>query len=521
MTLPWAAVPPLVSALFLTSLGVVALASGPPRRLWGSFAAFCLLMAMAATCGFLAILQQDTVVRTYLMRGAIAAGSTSAIYGVFYAFVLTGESFPARFFRVRVTARAALIGGIAYTALLPPLLVLTPFFLRGVERSADGRMLPTQGPAFFGVALFVGGALIKIIYLLHRTHKESDDPAFRSFVKLNSRGFRGVFGPALILLMVLPLFGYNLQPLAFVGFPIAVTVFYIAIVRYQIDRVRQANEGLEEKVRKRTHALEQAQTRLIQAEKMASLGQLVAGVAHEVNNPLGALRSTQATLAKAAERLRAELEREAPALVDNRRIRMALRVFGEAGELLGSGTRRIGSVVDQLRAFARLDEADLQRTQLTTGLEATLSLLTPRLERNRIEVQRDYGELPELLCYPRQLNQVFMQLLGNAIDAIAAREGTAGRIELSTRRADDEHVELRLRDNGIGIPPSECKRIFDPGYTKKGVGVGTGLGLAICQQIIERDHGGALRVESEPGVGATFTIELPLVPPQPAPEPPA
>lgn len=514
MTLPWAAVPPLISALFLASLGVVALASGPPRRLWGSFAAFCLLMALAATCGFFAILQPDALARTYLMRGAIAAGSTSAVYGVFYAFVLTGERFPARFFGVHISTRAALIAGLVYTAVLPPLLVLTPWFLRGVERSADGRMLPLQGPAFYAVAVFVAGALFKIVFFLHQAHKESDDPAYRSFVKLNSRGFRSVFGPALILLMVLPIFGYNLQPLAFVGFPIAVTVFYIAIVRYQIAQVRQANEGLEDKVRKRTRALEQAQTRLVQAEKMASLGQLVAGVAHEVNNPLGALRSTQATLEKAAERLRSELEREAPALVDNRRIRMALRVFGEAGEVLGNGTRRIGSVVDQLRAFARLDEADLQRTQLTAGLEATLSLLTPRLERNRIEVQRDYGDLPELLCYPRQLNQVFMQLLGNAIDAIKTRGGV-GRIELTTSSAG-EGVQLRLRDDGVGIAASERERIFDPGYTKKGVGVGTGLGLAICQQIIERDHGGTIRVESEPGAGATFTIDLPLAPPKPA-----
>lgn len=454
-----------------------------------------------------------------MVRSAGAFGSLAAVFGVFYVFVLAGEERVVPRFVPRVFGRALSSGRVfgfvvLYALVLVPLFIFTDLFVADLKDAAIG-VVPTFGPLIWLVAAMMAVAMIKVVWMLHRARQQSDDPALRGFLLLNSRAFRGIFGPGLGMVLLLPSLGYATQPFAFVFFPIAVVVFYVAIVRYQIARVRQANEGLEEKVRLRTRELEQAQTRLVQSEKMASLGQLVAGVAHEMNTPLGALTSTHETISAAAQRLADELREAAPELGERRKVKSALRVLEQSRGVLDESTERLDEVVTQLRAFARLDEADQQRSDLGADLEATLDLLRGRLERSGVRVEREGLEmLPELLCQPRQLNQVFMHLLQNAIEAIeaqqreAAGDGYRGTIRLEAC-SDETSIELRFSDDGIGIDAAAQRRVFDPGYTRKGVGVGTGLGLAICQQIVERDHGGEITLRSTPGEGTTVTLRLP------------
>jgi signal transduction histidine kinase len=159
--------------------------------------------------------------------------------------------------------------------------------------------------------------------------------------------------------------------------------------------------------------------------------------------------------------------------------------------------------VRDLRNFARLDEADFKEVNLNEGIESTLSLLQHEL-RGRIEVIRDLAELPTIPCYPNRLNQVFMNLFVNAIQAISGK----GQIRVKTR-LENQQVQIAISDSGSGIKPEHLARIFDPGFTTKGVGIGTGLGLSISARIIQ-DHRGSISVESELGKGTTFLISLPL-----------
>jgi signal transduction histidine kinase len=181
----------------------------------------------------------------------------------------------------------------------------------------------------------------------------------------------------------------------------------------------------------------------------------------------------------------------------------ALQVLQDAHRVIETGTRRVTAIVRGLRNFARLDEAERKEADLHACLEDALLLIHHDL-KNRVQVVKEYGELPPVLCYPGRLNQVFLNLLNNAQQAIEG-EGT---IFLSTQRREGE-VYIAVRDSGAGIPAEHLPRIFDPGFTTKGVGVGTGLGLSICYQIVQ-DHGGRIEVESAPGRGSTFTVVLPL-----------
>ncbi len=255
---------------------------------------------------------------------------------------------------------------------------------------------------------------------------------------------------------------------------------------------------------RRNHELQETQLQLIQSEKMASLGQLVAGVAHELNTPMGAINSNTQIAATALERVRKALDDGRLSEESNR------RRFGELVANLESlnGVNRDASlrmirIVDSLRSFARLDEAEWKRADLKEGLEDTLSLMQHDLG-DRIKVVKEYGDLPDVPCYPKQLNQAFMSLLMNAIQAIDGH----GEVRIQTY-SDAAHAIVRITDDGRGIPEEHLGRIFDPGFTTRGVGVGTGLGLAISYRIIE-NHQGTLSVESEVGEGSTFTIEIPL-----------
>lgn len=270
------------------------------------------------------------------------------------------------------------------------------------------------------------------------------------------------------------------------------------------DEIAKLNESLEMRVEERTRELQETQTQLMQSEKLKSLGQLVAGVAHELNNPIGFVHANLQLIDEFVDK--AAAARDAGRSEDADRHREAIKkLLARSRE----GTERVKQIVQDLRTFSRMDQADLQMAQLTDEIDRTLALMEPRF-KGTIEVVKDYEPLPEVRCFPGQLNQVFLNLLMNACDVLE----DGGTITVRTRSTPNG-VRLEFEDSGPGIPPEVQTRIFDPFFTTKEVGKGTGLGLSLSHGIIER-HGGRIQIVSAPGEGATFRIDLPLAPPEQA-----
>lgn len=233
--------------------------------------------------------------------------------------------------------------------------------------------------------------------------------------------------------------------------------------------------------------LKDTQIQLINSEKMASLGQLIAGVAHEINTPLASINSNNSIISKLIKKL------------DNQDIVETLK---EINELDREAVMRISNMVKSLKKFVRLDEAELQEADINKELDLTLDLIRHET-KNKIEIVKNYSELPLIKCYPNMLNQVFMNILINACQSIEK----TGTITITTEFKDN-NLTVKLKDTGKGISEEKINKIFAAGYTTKGVGVGTGLGLAISEKIIQK-HEGKITVNSELGHGSEFVITIP------------
>jgi signal transduction histidine kinase len=283
-------------------------------------------------------------------------------------------------------------------------------------------------------------------------------------------------------------------------------------VRVRTEQLRTTNEELRSAYRD----LQATQLQLVQREKMASVGQLVAGVAHELNNPIGFISSNVATLADFVQRLRSMLEsyQDAPlsetdhARVEARRrelkIDYALKYLDPMISGIREGAERTRKIVGDLRVFTRTSDDVWQPVDLHEELDSSLTLLT-HLLRDRISVVRKYGSLGPVECIRSEIDQVFLNVLANAAQAMPG----PGTITIETRREGPMAV-IEVADTGPGIPPEALSRIFDPFFTTKPVGEGTGLGLSISYEII-RKHGGEIRAQSLPAGGALFTLRLPIV----------
>jgi PAS domain S-box-containing protein len=279
--------------------------------------------------------------------------------------------------------------------------------------------------------------------------------------------------------------------------------------------------------------LQKTQAQLVQSEKMSSLGQLVAGVAHEINNPVSFIYGNLFPAKDYIEDLLGLIELyqqhypEPPSEIEEEIETIELDfVVEDLPRLFNSmkiGADRIRDIVKSLRIFSRLDESDLKEVELHENIDSTLMILQSRLKekpnRPAIELVKQYGKLPKVECYPGQLNQVFMHLIANAIDALEARDRGRSFEEIvanpstcwvKTSPVNNKAVQIRIADNGIGISSEALSKIFDPFYTTKAVGSGTGLGLSISYQVVVEKHGGSLRCVSEEGVGTEFVIEIPL-----------
>lgn len=307
----------------------------------------------------------------------------------------------------------------------------------------------------------------------------------------------------------------------------------LARVRTHLQ-LRRLTQNLEQKVIQQTAELQSSQLQLIQSEKMSSLGNLIAGVAHEINNPLGFLNGSVHHAKEYIQSLLGHLQLyqtyypEPAVPIQDHAADIELDFLSEdLPKLIDSmqgAVDRIQSLSTSLRIFSRADSQQKVSANLHEGLDSTLLILKYRLKANKqrpmIEVIQDYGPLPEVLCFPNQLNQVFMNVLANAIDALdevalhtsfSQLQTQPQIITLKTLVLDEQNaVEIRIRDNGNGIPEELHSQIFHHSFTTKKVGKGTGLGLAIAYQIVVEKHNGSLNVESSLGQGTQFCIRLPI-----------
>jgi len=255
----------------------------------------------------------------------------------------------------------------------------------------------------------------------------------------------------------------------------------------------RANEELQEVNRR----LKETQAQLIQTEKMASLGQLVAGIAHEINNPMAFVLNNLFTVERLLDRIGPEAEPHLSPAGQQKFAKMRLRLSE-----MGEGLDRVKSLVLNLRTFSRLDEGELKTIDLPESINSVLLLLKHRLN-GRIRIEKNYRAESKLYCYAGRLNQVIMNLVANAMDSIEG-EGT---ITISTFD-DEQEIRISIRDTGTGIPEAIRTRIFDPFFTTKPVGKGTGLGLAISYGIVQ-DHHGSIEVKSDKGSGSEFIVRIP------------
>lgn len=303
----------------------------------------------------------------------------------------------------------------------------------------------------------------------------------------------------------------------------------------EVQQRRQAQKELaqaHQQLQQAFQELQFTQAQIIHNEKMSSLGQMVAGIAHEINNPVNFIHANlphiqaySQDLLGLIELYRQEYSNPTPTIEEEIEAVELEFLEEDFPRLLGSikvGTERIREIVNSLRTFSRLDEAIIKEVDLHEGIDSTLMILNNRLkptsDGQAIEVIKDYGELPLVDCYAGQINQVFMNILSNAIDALQEYEGqqtieeikpNPSTIWIHTKVKEKNWIVISISDNGPGMTPEVCSKLFDPFFTTKPVGKGTGLGLSISYQIVVEKHGGKLWCDSEPGKGTKFVIEIP------------
>ena len=317
-------------------------------------------------------------------------------------------------------------------------------------------------------------------------------------------------------------FDYVIKP--FDPYDLELTVERALEHRRLLLSARKYKTDLEERNRElaaRQRELETLQLQIVQNEKMASLGKLAAGVAHELNNPVAFIYSNLDFLQKdfaalcaivecyESSELAAETVRSIEELKERLRFRTSNAMIDEMIRDCMEGAQRIRDIVQNLRTFSRLDEADVKQTDIHEGLDSTLRILSKYFGRPNIAVMKDYGDIPRVEGFAGQLNQVWMNILANAAQALPP---DGGIVRIATRHSGGT-IEVEISDTGKGVPSGELERIFDPFFTTKELGEGTGLGLSISFGIIQK-HKGDIRVRSEVGRGTTFTVSLPITMPK-------
>jgi signal transduction histidine kinase len=505
------AIPSLICGLLMLALASTAMLSGRRERVHRVFALFCLALGLAALASFRFHLSRTLAEAERWTKVPYAFAIPAALLTFHYVLTLTGyrDQLERRIGGLRL--RHLLFGAYAYGLVILILTVASDAVIAGARYYPPTGYEHTYGPWFLETALGMTVLTVVVIGILVSAFRQVTSASKRIELKYNLIAFSTIYVAAGVMTIYLPYYGIQTHSLSLIPFTLAAFIFYLAIVRTQFAEIDELNRGLELKVERRTRELREAQARLVHSEKMAALGQLVAGIAHEVNSPLGSLNSNNDLLGRAVDKLGRELERGAGAPAPVAGLLATLQELSRTNRAAG---QRISGIVQGLKDFARLDRAEVLQVDLREAIDTVLALLDHALQ-GRVTVVKEYGPMPPVTCQASQINQVLMNLLLNAAQAIDG----SGSIRIRTGAAG-ERVWIEIHDSGRGIAAHNLDRIFSPGFTTKGVGVGTGLGLAICYQILD-SHSGEIAVESEPGRGSTFTIGLPAryTPRDPSSEP--
>jgi len=288
----------------------------------------------------------------------------------------------------------------------------------------------------------------------------------------------------------------------------------------ELKKSKEMLEAHHKELEKAYAELKAAQSQILQQEKMASIGQLAAGIAHEVNNPVGFIMSNLSSLQKYVSRLSEFIDVQTEtikklsgdgkilnAIKESRKSLKVDYIIDDLGNLIREsldGAERVKKIVQDLKSFSRIDEAEWKMADINAGIESTINIVWNEL-KYKATVKKEYGDMPLTKCNPGQLNQVFMNILVNAAHAIEKQ----GEITMKTWH-DNGYIYISISDTGCGIPADKIDRIFEPFFTTKEVGKGTGLGLSIAYDIVKK-HNGDIIVESEVGKGTTFTVKVPVV----------
>jgi len=475
---------PLVSSILLFTLTVITITSGRKNRIWKVFSLYTFMLSLVSFFVFLIFngLPNNEQIFIKILPALPFLTFYSLYFAVYYAYLLIDENdqFKIGNFQISISKYSS-IGIILWTGFIF-FIIQSDYFARDIQFDIMKQQFQVHlGPLYYFLIFIYLGAIGKIIFFLIKAYRGTNSKIKKNFVKLNIVGFLFMYLPAVIIMTILPNFGIENRTYNFTLIPGAVIIFYIAIFRYQFAQVEDLNVNLEKKVEEKTEELKQTQLRAYQAEKMAAMGNLTAGIFHELNNPIGALKSS----ADLIKRLVPHFEKE----IQNETFSSKMTLLKENSENIIISSNRVHSLLNELKLFSQLDNAEYQNYDIHQGINSSLHLLGFKL--NHVKVIKEFGTVKPVWCSPYQVNQIFSNVMLNSIEAL---KDIQGEIKIITDSQKD-YARIQIIDTGKGIKKEYLNKIFDPGFTTKGSGVGTGLGLSIVYNMIQH-HKGKIEVIS-------------------------
>lgn len=494
-------IPPLISALFMFALGLIAILLNRKDRINLVFGLFSFALSLSAGSAFF-FYEIETYLRAdHWARIPFAFAIPASIFALYYILMITEYDQYLKKGQNKKIFRFYIFGLFLYGCFIEIITLVSGLNIAGVHHETSANFQYVYGRFYVGTVAGLSLITITAMFMLISAYRKTTDSLKRVKLFYNLIGFSILYIPAGIMRIYLPYFGLNTISASYIPFTLSAFIFLLAILRYQIRQIEIMNQGLENKIMERTRELQTMQANLVQSEKMAALGRLVAGLSHELNTPLGVITSNNDSLTKAIRKLFESLD---PKPKNELHIGKIFDIIENILTVNKTSAQQLTGIVTGLKNFIRLDEAEVKYVNFHDGINSTLALLKYKI-KNRIKIEKEFGDIPNVKCRPNQINQVFMNIILNAIEAIPGK----GIIKISTGRTENDFVWINIADSGPGISPAHREQIFDPGFTTKGVGYGSGLGLAISYQIIKHHHG-KISVESHAGTGSVFTIELPL-----------
>jgi signal transduction histidine kinase len=499
-------IPALISFVLNIVLSLVAWLYRARDRLNVAFAFFTTVIALISLSCFFLLKSESVNPSSFWFRATLSLAPILLFSAQYFVLVLTGyiNKLEEKLFKIPLKKYVFMV--IGYTVLS---IVLIHFSSANIMMlyllNSDSINVMQYFRSPIVIMAFVFGILVLVIAtaMVIKTLREAKKGPRRNYLRMIVAGLAVIYF-SVPFFKILPFFGIPGFSYIFISTSLGSIIFFMAIIRHQFDQINELNIGLEKKVEDRTRDLRAAQARLVESEKVASLGRLVAGVAHEFNNPIGVVKSTNSTIRRGLEKLENVLSKS----VNNdtsevKEINKLIGIIEDSRRTNEEGAERVSDMVNRMKGFVQLDEAELQRVDIHEGIEDTLVMLQHDLVDN-VTIIREFGNLPHVTCFSARMNQVFYNILLNAAQAVSEK----GEIRIKTD-CNGEEIMVKFIDNGRGIQPDHLDKVFEPGFTTRGVGVGTGLGLTHAYQVMQ-DHSGDIQVQSRYGSGTEVILKFPI-----------